>query len=58
MRWPWFALALVLVFTFPNLLGLVAALVAEPVVVAFALGAAAVYVPRRRAAARTRRGRR
>ncbi|WP_183153194.1 hypothetical protein [Streptomyces sp. ZS0098] len=58
MRWPLTALVLVLVFTFPNLLGLVAALVAEPVIVAFALGAAAVYWPRRRAATRTRRGRR
>lgn len=58
MRWPLIALALVLVFTFPNLLGLVAALVAEPVIVAFALGAAAAYWPRRRAAARARRGRR
>ncbi|WP_442803392.1 hypothetical protein OG411_17385 [Streptomyces pseudogriseolus] len=58
MRWSLIALALALVAVFPNLLGLVAALTAEPVIVAFGLGVAAAYWPRRRAAARTRRGRR
>lgn len=58
MRWSLIALAGVLLVTFPNLLGLLGFLAAQPVVVAFGLGVAAALWPRRRAAARYRRGQR
>lgn len=58
MRWPLIALAVVLMATFPNLLGLLGILATEPVVVAFGLGVAVAIWPRRRTITRTRRGRR
>ncbi|MFB7224209.1 MULTISPECIES: hypothetical protein [Terrabacteria group] len=58
MRWSLIILALALVLTFPNLLGLVGVLVTEPIVVAFGLGVAAAIWPRHRAVARIRGRRR
>lgn len=58
MRWPLIILAVALLVTFPNLLGLLGALAGEPVVVAFGLGVAAALWPRRRAVARAHRSRR
>ncbi|MGV4890393.1 hypothetical protein ACSR0Z_28015 [Streptomyces viridosporus] len=58
MKWPLIVLAAALLLTFPNLLDLIGVLLAKPVVVAFGCGVAAALWPRRRAAARYRRGRR
>ena len=58
MRWPLIALAVVLLLTFPHLLGLVGVFVEQPVIVAFGLGAAAALGSRRTRTARARRRRR